>query len=382
MSLRAALVPCSLIVVLLLAGCGAPIGAGTPTVESEPSPRPSLTPTTAPPPGTASPTPGTPSSDELPPGVNQSGRIDDVGELMDANRAGLRESPFRLSFRGSQESTAANFSFSIQVVQGQSQRYISVTQNDEIARKWERKRASALRDFGTSKYDYEDSAIELEGSASLAFEQYYHPQFIADYFAMGAFRYQNTTVDDGRSVVTLTADRVDPAFNGTMPQSLSVTARVTPAGIVTYFDVDAVFENETVAFTHRVTAPEAPVDPPTWLDTDVTQLNATVSAEGDYLAISHDGGPAIENGNLSVFRNTEKYERLNMTAGSVAATTPFTAGDTLYLAVSETNESNHVQRRINTKPELSPTKTYMDPHEVAILVETDSQRIFVAPLRN
>ncbi len=381
MSLREYVVPSALITMLLLAGCGAPIGTGTPTVDPDPGPTASPSGTTAGP-TTASPTPTTPSDDALPPGVHRSGRIDDVGELMAANRAGLRESPFRLSFRGYQESTAENFSFRIQVVQGDSQRYIAVEQNDDIARKWERDRASALRDFGASKYDYEDSAIELEASSSLEFEQYYHPQFIADYFEMGAFRYQNTTVDEGRSVVTLTADSVDPTFNGSSPQSLSVTARVASSGIIRYFDVKAVSENETVEFTHRVTDPESPVEAPTWMDSDVTQLNATVSADGDYLAINHRRGPAIENGNLSVFRNTEKYEQLNRTAGSVADTTAFTAGDTLYLAVSETNQTYQVHHGINTKPDVSATDSSIAPQQLAVLIETDSQRVFVAPVRN
>lgn len=295
-----------------------------------------------------------------PPGVTESG-LENVTALVHAHDEALRNETYRatveLTARGDDIDER---SVPFEVINGPnaSLSVMQVSVNDgpiETYSVWERGEFVVSNNTGPEGTEYRYSqggvrARDIDGSASGAL-------FLRTYLTYGDLETDGTVTRDGRTLVRLVASdynetAFEPTENGTVT-AFEMTALVDERGVVHSMRIrsEAETENDTgetitvetnLTFVTQAIGQTSDPDPD-WLD-DVPQVRATLTADGEAIAVEHTGGTTLEAGTeFTVYDSSSARSRVTLPS-DVAP------GETVYFALDESGSSYEARVGVNEPP--------------------------------
>jgi hypothetical protein len=337
---------------------------------------------------------GTPNeTTEFPPGTSESG-IDDATLLLETHRSVLADETYSMQANVTRidelaGGTESSLGFDIEEFgltgekgvnrtrltiadegatyeNGSSSQSYWVT-DEEIALK-----QTSTDSFHTTRYEY----IPPTGRQGALFDRaasfYVEPSFILEPYLLGFdYEYSGTVTDDNRTLYEFTSTGVNASAVETHDltefsdsnESINATVLIDERGVIRSFETSNVRTrgNETKTTGLRYEIPRlGNVTPtkPSWVTTELPNVEASVSADGRVVVLNHTGGMTVSTANVLLY------------SSSLSASTDFTGrfepGDTLYLSVGKADTSRVLVSR-NEYPEVNESLVRFESENISIL---------------
>lgn len=277
---------------------------------------------------------------EYPAGANESG-FQDAQSIAKEQQGILNDSSFELTYsfevlsgpdEGQSASLVTRYAGEKSLTEISSQRNTSI---------WTTSEGAALKASadGETQYAYFDRNASFFGSAYRHYGLSLSPTLVGQYLNGFTFEATDTYEENGQRFVEYESTGVNESYAEQSRTPDYATGNVTLVmrtdGLVTSID-GTMTVNTSSGQSKRTASYEVSgvgstsVEPPAWIEEEIPQVSTELVADGKAIAVTHEGGPTIEEGGLTVRAG----------GAGQAELTGFAEGDTVYVTATGDRELN------------------------------------------